>query len=87
MIGLVFWVVFGLIVGVVARALMPGEQRMGLIKTTLLGVGGSFVGGTLAHVLFHGRHYGTDTAGFVGSVVGALVILFVASLIGGRNRV
>lgn len=84
--GIIAWIVFGFVVGLIARALMPGEQRMGLVKTTLLGVGGSFVGGALAHVLFHRSHFGgLDTAGFIGSVIGALVIMGVASFLG-RKR-
>lgn len=84
--GIIAWIVFGFVVGLIARALMPGEQRMGLVKTTLLGVGGSFVGGALAHVLLHRSHFGgLDTAGFVGSVIGALVIMGVASFLG-RKR-
>ncbi|OGQ13326.1 MAG: hypothetical protein A2138_08710 [Deltaproteobacteria bacterium RBG_16_71_12] len=84
--GIIAWIVFGFIVGVIARALMPGEQKMGFVKTTLLGVGGSFVGGAIAHVLLHRSHFGgLDTAGFVGSVIGALVIMGVAALLG-RKR-
>lgn len=84
--GIIAWIVFGFIVGLVARAVMPGEQRMGFIKTTLLGVGGSFVGGALAHVLFHRSHFGgLDTAGFVGSILGALVLMAVASVLGKKR--
>ncbi len=84
--GILAWIVFGFVVGLIARAVMPGEQKMGLVKTTLLGVGGSFVGGAIAHLLFHRAHFGgLDTAGFIGSVIGALVIMGVASLVG-RKR-
>ncbi len=84
--GILAWIVFGFLVGLVARALMPGEQRMGFVKTTLLGVGGSFVGGALAHVLFHRAHFGgLDTAGFIGSVIGAIVLMGVAALLGKKR--
>ena len=88
MIGLLFWIVFGFVVGLVARAVMPGDQPMGFIKTTALGVGGSFVGGALAHALFHPSfaHFGhADSVGFIGSVIGALVILFIGGLISSRR--
>lgn len=78
--GILSWIVFGFVVGAVARAVMPGEQKMGFLKTTALGVGGSFVGGALAHLFFHRGHFGgLDTVGFVGSLIGALVIMFLAS--------
>lgn len=84
--GIIAWIVFGFVVGLVARALMPGEQRLGFIKTTLLGVGGSFVGGALAHVLLHRQHFGgLDSAGFIGSVIGAMVIMGVAALLGKKR--
>ncbi len=84
--GIIAWIVFGFVVGLVARALMPGEQRMGFIKTTLLGVGGSFVGGAIAHALVHRSHFGgLDTAGFIGSVIGALVIMGVAAVLGKKR--
>ncbi len=50
---ILLWVVFGLVVGAIARALMPGTQSMGFVGTTLLGIVGSFVGGLLA-TLFTG---------------------------------
>jgi uncharacterized membrane protein YeaQ/YmgE (transglycosylase-associated protein family) len=84
--GILAWIVFGFLVGLVARAVMPGSQRMGLIATTALGVGGSFVGGAMAHLLFHRPHFGgLDSAGFIGSVIGALVIMIVGSLISSRR--
>lgn len=83
--GILAWIVFGLVVGVVARALMPGDQRMGLVKTTLLGVAGSFVGGALSHLLLHRPHFGgLDSAGFIGSVIGALVLMFAVRLLSRR---
>jgi len=49
--GLCGWVVFGFFAGLVARAIMPGKQGLGLIATSLLGIAGSFVGGFLASLL------------------------------------
>ena len=84
--GILAWIVFGFVVGVVARAVMPGEQHMGIFKTTALGVAGSFVGGALAHVMFHQPQFGhLDSVGFIGSVVGALVILVVGGLLSARS--
>jgi uncharacterized membrane protein YeaQ/YmgE (transglycosylase-associated protein family) len=78
------WILFGLVVGAIAKFLMPGRDPGGWIVTILLGIAGSFVGGFLASMLL-GR---TDqTAGWIGSIVGAIVLLFVYRLIVGRRRV
>ena len=78
------WLLFGLIVGAIAKFLMPGNDPGGWIVTILLGIAGSFVGGFLASALL-GR---TDqTAGWIGSIVGAMLLLFIYRLIVGRRRV
>jgi uncharacterized membrane protein YeaQ/YmgE (transglycosylase-associated protein family) len=79
--------VVGLIAGALARLLVPGRDPMGLLGTWLLGVIGSFVGGFLGYVLF-----GADTedgavqvAGFIGSVLGAIIVLLVYRAINRRR--
>jgi uncharacterized membrane protein YeaQ/YmgE (transglycosylase-associated protein family) len=69
------WVAFGLLVGLMARAIMPGPQSMGLVTTTLLGVVGAFVGGLIGNLLVGYPVLWLHPAGFIGSVVGALVVL------------
>lgn len=71
---IVWLVVVGFIVGLVARAVMPGEQKMGLILTTVLGIAGSLVAGYLGQAI--GLYQAGQGAGFIGSVVGALIVLF-----------
>jgi uncharacterized membrane protein YeaQ/YmgE (transglycosylase-associated protein family) len=73
------WIVFGLIVGAVARLVMPGRQNIGLLLTILLGVGGSFAGGVLSTVLFGGSGTGVRPSGWIMSIVGAILVLFVYS--------
>jgi len=73
--GLCGWIVFGFLAGLVARALLPGQQSLGFIQTTLLGIGGSFVGGFLASILFHAPWRVFHPAGFIGAVIGAIVLL------------
>jgi uncharacterized membrane protein YeaQ/YmgE (transglycosylase-associated protein family) len=69
------WIVFGLVVGIIARFLLPGEQPMGLIMTILLGVAGSFVGGYLG-TMFHGGPMDlSQPAGWIGSIIGAVLLL------------
>jgi uncharacterized membrane protein YeaQ/YmgE (transglycosylase-associated protein family) len=79
--GILSWCFFGLIVGAIARFLMPGRQHMGLLLTMGLGIVGSFAGGLIAW-LFSGRSgFEMNPAGWIMSVVGALVVLFVYSKI------
>lgn len=84
--GICTWIVFGFLAGLVARALMPGTQKMGFIATTLLGIAGAFVGGFLASLLFHRHAYGRfEPSGFIGSVIGAIVIMAVTSFVSRRR--
>ena len=73
--GIIGTIVVGLIVGAIARFLMPGEQKMGWILTCLLGIGGSVVAGFVGQAL--GWYRAGQGAGWIASVVGALVLLFV----------
>lgn len=83
---IISWVVFGAIVGLIARAVMPGRQSMGALATILLGIAGSFIGGLIGNYFF-GRHlFAFHAAGWIGSIVGALVLLAVVSLASSRRR-
>jgi uncharacterized membrane protein YeaQ/YmgE (transglycosylase-associated protein family) len=73
--GIIGTIVIGLIVGALARLLMPGDQKLGWIMTILLGIGGSFLAGFIGQAL--GMYRVGQPAGFIASVVGALVLLFV----------
>lgn len=76
---IVWTILIGLAAGIVAKLIYPGRQHMGIIVTVLLGIAGSLVasyGGQWLKIYEQGQ-----TAGFIGSVVGALVILFVYSLV------
>lgn len=79
------WLLFGLVVGAIAKFLMPGRDPGGWIVTILLGIAGSFVGGFLATTLM-GRT-NDSTAGWIGSIIGAMVLLFVYRLVVGRRTV
>lgn len=69
----------GLIVGFIARALKPGNDRLGWIMTSLLGVAGSFLANYAGKSM--GFYQAGQVAGFVASVVGAVVLLFVYALV------
>ncbi len=82
---IILFVVFGLVVGLLARALLPGRQSMGLVATALLGIAGSFVGGFLVSLVTHNRITDFNTAGVIGSIVGAILLLVLASRFSGRR--
>jgi uncharacterized membrane protein YeaQ/YmgE (transglycosylase-associated protein family) len=79
--GIIGMVVIGFIVGLVARAVLPGTQALGFILTTLLGIAGSFVAGYLGQTF--GLYRAGEGAGFLGSVVGAMVLLFIVGRVKG----
>ena len=78
MLHIIWHIIVGFVVGLVARGVMPGAQSMGLIKTTLLGIVGAIVGGLIAR-LFSKPEPGSafHLAGFIMSVIGAVVVLFL----------
>lgn len=77
--GIIGTIVVGLIVGAIARFLLPGEQKMGWILTCLLGIGGSLIAGYAGQAL--GLYMAGQGAGFIGSIVGAVALLFVVQKI------
>ena len=76
--GILAWIVFGFIIGLLARAVVPGKQAMGLAMTTLLGIAGSLIGGLVASALGGNNATGFHTSGFIGSLIGAIVLLLIA---------
>ena len=83
---IILFLVFGLVVGFIARAIMPGSQRMGMLATMLLGVAGSFIGGFIAALLTHTRVLDFNTTGIIGSIIGSLIALAVAGGVFTRGR-
>ena len=79
------WIVFGLVVGAIARLLMPGRQPMGLILTCLLGVAGSFIGGYIGSMIHGGPMDASQPAGWIGATLGALLLLFLYGMFAKRT--
>ena len=76
--------IIGLIVGALAKLIMPGKDPGGIIITILLGIGGAFVGTYIGRAL---RLYGPDaSAGFLMSVIGAMVLLLIYRMFARRTR-
>jgi len=83
MLGIVGWIVFGLVVGVIAKLIMPGRDPGGIIVTMLLGIVGALLGGFLGRALgFYGPQ---QAAGWLMSIVGAIVVLMIYRLMVGRR--
>ena len=76
--GIVGWILLGFLAGVIAKAIMPGEERVGLFVTLLVGVAGALLGGFLATALGLGDPIDEffDLSTWVAAVVGSLIILF-----------
>jgi uncharacterized membrane protein YeaQ/YmgE (transglycosylase-associated protein family) len=70
-------IVIGLIAGLLARAIIPGKQSMGILMTIVLGIVGSFVGGFLGFLLFGADPNGgfLQPSGIIGSIIGAIIVL------------
>jgi uncharacterized membrane protein YeaQ/YmgE (transglycosylase-associated protein family) len=76
--------IIGFVIGLIARALHPGDDKMGLVMTTLLGIGGSWVGTFLGQALGIYRH--GQQAGWIGAIIGAIVLLVIAHTIRRMSR-
>ena len=82
--GLIVFLIVGLIAGFIARAVVPGPDPMGWVGTMILGIIGSFVGGTLAALLFGGT-LEISAAGLLGSILGSIVVLLIWRAMGGKR--
>lgn len=85
--GIIGWIVLGFLAGVIAKAIFPGANGLGVILTTLLGIGGALLGGLIAAVLGLGDPIDEffDLSTWIAAVVGALAILWIVSAISGRD--
>ncbi|WP_445621091.1 GlsB/YeaQ/YmgE family stress response membrane protein [Kushneria sp. Sum13] len=79
--GIIAWIIFGLIAGAIAKFLMPGKDPGGFIVTIIIGILGAVVGGWIGTALGFGSVDGFNLGSFVVAVVGALVLLFLYRVI------
>jgi len=79
----VWMAIIGFVVGLIARAILPGTQSLGIILTAVLGIAGAFVAGFAGQAL--GLYAPGQPAGFIASVIGAIVLLFVVSKLKGSS--
>lgn len=81
LLDLIGWVVIGLIVGAIARFLVPGRDPMGCVATSLLGIVGAFIGGWISRLFIHTPETTYVRPGFFISLIGAIVVLLVVRMI------
>jgi uncharacterized membrane protein YeaQ/YmgE (transglycosylase-associated protein family) len=86
---IIWLIILGLVVGLIARAVVPGRQPMGWIATAVLGIVGAYVGGTLGSVVFPPHQFDIHPPiqhSFLGALVGAVLLLVIYKLVTSRTR-
>jgi uncharacterized membrane protein YeaQ/YmgE (transglycosylase-associated protein family) len=86
---IIWMIILGLIVGAIARLIVPGRHHMGWITTAVLGILGAYVGGTLGSLVFPPHHLDIQPPikhSFLGALVGAVILLWIYRLVAGRTR-
>lgn len=79
--GILTWIIFGLIAGAIAKFIMPGNQGMGWLMTIILGIVGAFVGGWIGSMLGWGTVNDFDFKSMLLAVVGALLVLWIYGMV------
>jgi len=86
---IIWMIVIGLIVGFLARLVVPGKQPMGWVATAVLGIVGSYVGGTLGSLIFEPHQFDIHPPikhAFLGALVGAVILLLIYNFVRSRTR-
>src|SRR5690242_5316008 len=84
--GVILFILFGLVVGLIARAIMPGAQPLGFILTAILGMAGSFVGSFIGNMIRGGGNMEVnDPYNWIGAILGSLLLLFLYGMFAGRR--
>ncbi|RMF52240.1 MAG: GlsB/YeaQ/YmgE family stress response membrane protein [Bacteroidetes bacterium] len=83
--GILSWILFGLIAGALAKFIMPGKQGGGILMTIVLGIVGAIVGGFIGSLLGLGGIEGFSLGSLVIAVIGALLVLYVYGAVTGRR--
>ncbi|MEU6981148.1 MULTISPECIES: GlsB/YeaQ/YmgE family stress response membrane protein [unclassified Streptomyces] len=86
--GIIAWILLGLLAGIIAKALMPGRDPGGCIVTILIGVAGALLGGWLGKVIFHVDAVDGffELSTWIAAIVGSLLLLTVYRLVAGRRQ-
>ena len=81
--GIIWTIVLGLVIGVIAKLIHPGRENMGIIMTIVLGIAGSFLAGIIGQAI--GWYRAGEGAGFIASVIVAIILLVIYGRIKGRT--
>lgn len=81
--GIISTIIVGFIVGLIARAILPGRQAMGFILTTILGIVGSVLAGYIGQAL--GWYRAGEGVGFIGSIIGAIIVLAIYGMVARKS--
>ena len=86
--GIIGWIVLGLLAGVIAKAILPGDDPGGIIITTLIGIGGALLGGLVAGLIGLGDPIDEffDWSTWIAAIIGSIVLLLIYRAIAGRGR-
>ena len=90
--GIIGWIILGLLAGLIAKAILPGEDPGGIIITTLLGIVGSFVGALIGGLLISVLGFGDpideffDVSTWLGAIIGSIVLLLIYRAVFGARR-
>jgi uncharacterized membrane protein YeaQ/YmgE (transglycosylase-associated protein family) len=79
--GIIAWILVGLLVGLIAHPLIGAPEPFGLVNKMVAGLGGSLVGGVVGHIFGGAHDTGLHLASLLGSLTGAIVVLFIVSVI------
>lgn len=81
--GIIVTIIIGFFVGLIARFVKPGDDKMGFVMTTLVGIGGSFLGAYLGQAF--GIYEVGEPIGFLGSVIGSVMLLVILKMLLGKK--
>jgi uncharacterized membrane protein YeaQ/YmgE (transglycosylase-associated protein family) len=86
--GIIAFIILGLLAGIIAKAVLPGDDPGGIIVTTLVGIAGAVIGGFVAAALFdaHPLDEFFDISTWLTAIIGAIVLLLIYRMVAGRGR-
>ena len=86
--GIIGWIILGLLAGIIAKAILPGDDPGGVIITALIGIAGAFIGGLITKALGFGDPIDEffDFSTWLGAIIGSIVLLLIYRAVAGRGR-
>lgn len=85
--GILSWIILGLIAGALAKLILPGKDPGGIIVTIIIGIVGAILGGFIAASLGYGNVSGVNFASIIIAILGAIILLLIYRMVAGRSRI